>query len=350
MLRSQRLIVSAGAEIPIGARIRDASTTNAPCVRVVLCSLAMAAIVFSGVSPAKAGLWEKFWAKKHAHHNSKRGVHHNHYHHHKVHGCGHSSHKDDKHCGKASGGPCHCQHYATAPVYHPPIPAAPVYQQQAPVYQQQAAIPAYQPLAAPTYQVPIQQTLVPRPVAIQPQPAPYVPPAAPILQPPIVRWQDTSQIQYRVLPQPQTVYRQQTVYQPVVQQVSLPTPRYQLVATRFSTPPPLCYPSPNWLGFGCPPAPMIGPAPYRMQPTIVTPVIVPGPRAPVTLGREIEPLENLAPTPTFGPVPEPRGAATYGNPTPVRAALASPPTPRAAASGLFVPAPSAAAIWRARRR
>lgn len=344
MLRNHGLFVSSVVRTVNGVANQIRCTGNMPRMRLVLCSLAAIAVVVSPATSAEAGLWEKFWAKKHAHHNAKRGYHHHHFHHHKLHGCKDCRHdKDDKHCkshghckdrqpcGKSSGSPCcPCQHYATAPVYQPPIVSA------APV-QQYAAIPPYKPIAAPAYQVPLQQTLAPQPVL--PQPVVTQPVPAPILQPPVATPQVTMQ----------PVVQNRVIYQPVTHQVTHVVPRYRLVSTRISAPP--CYPSANWLGFGCPPpAPMV-PSPYVAPPATLTPMIVPTPRAPVTLGREILPLEELAPAPSSGPVPEPRADAGYGAPIPVRAAQLEPEKHRtASASGLFVPAPSAAAIWRARRR
>lgn len=337
-------------------------------VRLVLTLMAASAVVFSQGNPVDAGLWEKFWAKKHAHHNSARGVKHNHYHHHRAHkDCGGSWAKPCQ-----SSKPCNCKHHAsTAPTYPPPV------------YQTQSFQPEMYSYPA---QPPVQQTYVPPP--LPPAQVSY-PPPAPVVQPPVavatptVSWQNVNRLEYRLQPQvqsvpvtcqktvtvdegswhkvwvpkpvvkqvAQTVYQQQTVYQPVLHQVSQQIPQYNYVA-RQSVTQPWCYPSANWLGYGCPPSMPAAISPsmnYSVQPSTLAPLMVPGPRAPVTLGREIEPLESLDSMPLEQTVPEPRADATYGNLTPVSPAASGSSPARAASSGMFVPAPSAASLWRARQ-
>jgi len=334
--------------------------------RLVLSVLAAVAVLLVPSNRVSAGLWEKFWAKKHAYHNSARGVKHNHYHHHRA----------DK-CGTSKCTSCKCESHAfTAPNYQPGGYPPPTY--QAAVYQP----PVYQP---PAYQPPVYQQPVSVPVAT-----------------PAVTWQNVSRMEYRLQPQtqtvpvtrhrtvtvdegawhkvwvpkpvakqvPETVYQQQTVYQPVPYHVTQQVPRVSYVSNQVAVTPtsfgPKCYsayPKANWLGYNClPPLPCLPPlfprkpvfaprAAPRMQYSLPpSALIVPPPimRPPVTLGREIEPLESLESLLPTGPVPEPR--ADYGQLTPVRAADShSAPTRSALGSGMFVPAPSAANIWRARQ-
>ncbi len=321
--------------------------------RLVLSVLTAAAVVLIPSNRVSAGLWEKFWAKKHAYHNSARGVKHNHYHHHRADKCGTSACKS-----------CKCSSHAyAAPSYPSPVYQPPVYQPQ----------PTYQPSV---YQPPVYQQPISVPVTA-----------------PAVSWQNVSRLEYRLQPQvqtvpvtrhrsvtvdeggwhkvwvpkpvvkqvPETVYQSQTVYQSVPYQVTQQVPRVNYVSHQIAPP---CYatqPGANWLGYGClsslptlssllapRPAPQMQ---YSLQPStlIVPPSFA---RPPVTLGREIEPLESLESLPPIlppvRPVPEPR--ADYGRLTPVRAAESNPaPTRSASGSGMFVPAPSAANIWRARQ-
>ena len=324
--------------------------------RLVLSVLATVAVLLIPSNSASAGLWEKFWAKKHAHHNSARGVKHNHYHHHRAGKCGTSACKS-----------CECKSHAfTAPacqsaVYQPPVYQSSIY--QPPVYQ------------TSTYQPPVYQQPVSVPVAT-----------------PAVTWQNVSRVEYRLQPQtqavpvtrhrsvtvdeggwhkiwvpkpvvkhvPETVYPQQTVYQSVPYQVTQQVPRVSYVSSQVAVPTrtpisyrPPCYstyPSANWLGYGSPPmaAPVTAPLRYSLQPSTLAVPSFPIVRPPVTLGREIEPLDSHESFPPVRPVPEPR--ADYGQLTPVRAAESNPGrTQSASESGMFVPAPSAANIWRARQ-
>lgn len=354
--------------------------------RLVLSGLATVALLLVPSDRVSAGLWEKFWAKKHTYHNSLRGVKHNHYHHHKY---GHKagphksgSHKSG-HCGTSACKSCAGgSHAYAAPVYPPTGYQYPAYQPQAyqpPAYQPPVCHgPAYQP---PVYQPPVQQTYVAPPVVPQPVPLPVATPT--------VSWQNVSRLEYRLQPQtqtipvtrhrtvtvdegswqkiwvpkvvakqvPETVYQQQTVYQQVPYQVTQQVPQVSYVSRQMAVARPApcqaVYPRANWLGFGCPP-PMAAssplPVPYSLQRSTLSPLVLPplGVRAPVTLGREIEPLENTAPGQFQQRVPEPR--ADYGGLTPVQAADSNATPARAASTnGMFVPAPSAASIWRARQ-
>ena len=210
--------------------------------RLVLSVLTAVAVVMIPSNRVSAGLWEKFWAKKHAYHNSARGVKHNHYHHHRADKCGTSACKS-----------CKCDSHAySAPSYPPGGYPPPAYQPsvyQPPVYQQPVSVPVTTP--APT-------------------------------------WQNVSRLEYRLQPQvqtvpvtrhrtvtvdeggwhkiwvpkpvvkqvPETVYQPQTVYRSVPYQVTRQVPQVSdvsrpvNVATPISFRPP-CYltrPNANWLG------------------------------------------------------------------------------------------------------
>lgn len=116
--------------------------------------------------------------------------------------------------------------------------------------------------------------------------------------------------------------------------------------------------------------PIVG-APFASNPvTIGSPIALPmtSPTGPVQLGRELQPLNSVSSTDSasssLGPVPDPAyletpQASNSGEWTPVPAAAPEQAfrtkpvavVPRtSAASGLFVPAPSAASVWRTRIR
>ena len=193
---------------------------------------------------------------------------------------------------------------------------------------------------------------------------------------------------------PTTTYQQQTVYNQVPYQVSQRVPQvtYQQRTTmvprvtgHVASGCNACGTGNTWTshahnhsGFAGSPAivgsspvvlgPIIG-SPYASNPmTIGGPVALPmTPRSgPVQLGRELQPLNSTgssgaAPSAT-GPVPNPSfleipQASNSGEWTPVLAATPEPSRPTrsiaprtAAASGMFVPAPSAASVWRTRVR
>ena len=112
--------------------------------RLVLSVLTAAAVVLIPSNRVSAGLWEKFWAKKHAYHNSARGVKHNHYHHLRADKCGTSACKSCKCSSHAYAAPSY-----PSPVYQPPVyQPQPTYQPsvyQPPVYQQPISVPVTAP-------------------------------------------------------------------------------------------------------------------------------------------------------------------------------------------------------------
>lgn len=191
---------------------------------------------------------------------------------------------------------------------------------------------------------------------------------------------------------PTTTYQQQTVYNQVPYQVSqrIPQVTYQQTTTmvprvtgRVSSGCNVCGTGNTWTSHahnhagivGSPTVtssspvvlgPIIG-APSASNPvTIGSPVALPmtTPSGPVQLGRELQPLNSSSSSSSTspGPVPDPSfleipQASNSGEWTPVLAATpesvkstrqAAPRT--AAASGMFVPAPSAASVWRTRVR
>lgn len=114
--------------------------------------------------------------------------------------------------------------------------------------------------------------------------------------------------------------------------------------------------------------PIVG-TPYASNPiTFGSPVALPmtTQSGPVQLGRELQPLNSIispgSTSSATGPVPDPSlleipQASNSGDWTPVLAATPEPVLPTrptaprtAAASGMFVPAPSAASVWRSRVR
>jgi len=193
---------------------------------------------------------------------------------------------------------------------------------------------------------------------------------------------------------PTTTYQQQTVYNQVPYQVSqrIPQVTYQQRTTMVprvtghvrsgcNT----CGTGNTWTshahnhaGIAGSPA-VVGSSPVVLGPIIgapvaSNPVTIGGPVAlpmttrsgPVQLGRELQPLNSTgssgAASSATGPVPDPSfleipQASNSGEWTPVLAATPEPsiqrrtPAPRTAAtSGMFVPAPSAASVWRTRVR
>ena len=191
---------------------------------------------------------------------------------------------------------------------------------------------------------------------------------------------------------PTTTYQQQTVYNQVPYQVSrqIPHVTYQQRTTmvprvtghvRSSCN--ACgtgntWTSHNHAGIAGSPA-VVGSSPVVLGPIIgapfaSNPAIIGGPVAlpmttrtgPVQLGRELQPLNSTgskgAAYSAPGPVPDPSflkipQASNSGALTPVLAATPEPSIQRktpatrtAAASGMFVPAPSAASVWRTRVR
>jgi len=193
---------------------------------------------------------------------------------------------------------------------------------------------------------------------------------------------------------PTTTYQQQTVYNQVPYQVSQRVPQvtYQQRTTmvprvtgRVSSGCNTCGTGNTWTshahnhaGIAGSPA-VFGSSPVVLGPIVGTPyasnpVTIGGPVAlpmttrsgPVQLGRELQPLNSTgspgAASSATGPVPDPSfleipQASNSGEWTPVLAATperstrTKRPAPRtAAAAGMFVPAPSAASVWRTRVR
>jgi hypothetical protein len=185
---------------------------------------------------------------------------------------------------------------------------------------------------------------------------------------------------------PTTTYQQQTVYQQVPFQVSQRVPQvtYQQRTTmvprvtgRVSSGCNVCGTGNTWTSHGHNHAGITGSSPVVLGPIIrapyaSNPITIGGPVAlpmttrsgPVQLGRELQPLNSSSSSSatSLGPVPDPAyleipQASKAGGWTPVLAATpepsrqARPTAPRtAAASGMFVPAPSAASVWRTRVR
>lgn len=192
---------------------------------------------------------------------------------------------------------------------------------------------------------------------------------------------------------PTTTYQQQTVYNQVPYQVSqrIPQVTWQQRTTmvprvtgHFRSGCNTCGTGNTWTshghnhsGIAGSPAiigsspvvlgPIIG-APYASNPvTIGGPTAIPMTTGPVQLGRELQPLNSTgsseAASSATGPVPDPSflevpQASNSAEWTPVLAvapkASSTPqrPAPQtaSAASGMFVPAPSAASVWRTRVR
>jgi hypothetical protein len=187
---------------------------------------------------------------------------------------------------------------------------------------------------------------------------------------------------------PTTTYQQQTVYNKVPYQVSQRVPQvtYQQrttmiprvtghVASGCNT----CRTGNTWTSHAHNHPQVVGSSPVVLGPIVGTPyasnpVTIGGPVAlpmttrsgPVQLGRELQPLNSTGSsssgTSATGPVPDPSfleipQASNSGEWKPVLAAApitSAPPQPAAprtaAASGMFVPAPSAASVWRTRVR
>ena len=185
---------------------------------------------------------------------------------------------------------------------------------------------------------------------------------------------------------PTTTYQQQTVYNQVPYQVSQRVPQVTFQQTTTMVPRAsghvssgcnTCGSGNTWTShghnhgaiIGSSPVvlgPIIG-APYSSNPiTIGGPVAIPMtvPSGPVQLGRELQPLNSSSSSGATspGPVPDPSHlqipqASNSGEWTPVLAASPEQvrPTRQAAprtatGSGMFVPAPSAASVWRTRVR
>ena len=187
---------------------------------------------------------------------------------------------------------------------------------------------------------------------------------------------------------PTTTYQQQIVYQQVPYQVSQRVPQvtYQQTTTmvprvtgHVSSGCNACGMGNTWTSHAHNHSGIVGSSPVVLGPIIgapvaSNPVTIGGPVAlpmtvpsgPVQLGRELQPLNSTGTsssgTSATGPVPDPSfleipQASNSGEWTPVLAASPDPVSssrraePRtAAASGMFVPAPSAASVWRTRVR
>jgi hypothetical protein len=189
---------------------------------------------------------------------------------------------------------------------------------------------------------------------------------------------------------PTTTYQQQTVYQQVPYQVSQRVPHVSYQQTTTMVPRMTghvasgcntCGAGNTWTSHAHNHAGVMGSSPVVLGPilgapvtsnpvTIGGPVALPmyGPTGPVQLGRELQPLSSAgssnSASSVLGPVPDPAyleipQASNSGDWTPVLAAAPEqtyrsnpvPTVPRtSSASGLFVPAPSAASVWRTRVR
>ncbi|NQV24429.1 MAG: hypothetical protein HQ518_08680 [Rhodopirellula sp.] len=191
---------------------------------------------------------------------------------------------------------------------------------------------------------------------------------------------------------PTTTYQQQIVYQQVPYQVSQRVPQVTYQQTTTMVPQyaghvaagcNTCGSGNTWTSPAHNHAGIVGSSPVVLGPIIgapvaSNPVTIGGPitlpmntqtgpfqSGPVQLGRELQPLNSTSSSESdsssLGPVPDPAyleipQASNSGEWTPVLAATpesADRPTsaPRtAAASGMFVPAPSAASVWRTRIR
>ena len=191
---------------------------------------------------------------------------------------------------------------------------------------------------------------------------------------------------------PTTTYQQQTVYNQVPYQVSQQIPQVTYQQRTTMVPPVTGHVRPScnacgtgntWTshnhhaGIAGSPA-VVGSSPVVLGPIIgapfaSNPAIIGGPVAlpmtarsgPVQLGRELQPLNSIgakgAADSAPGPVPDPSfleipQASNSEALTPVLAASPestqrkTPATRTATASGMFVPAPSAASVWRTRIR
>lgn len=185
---------------------------------------------------------------------------------------------------------------------------------------------------------------------------------------------------------PTTTYQQQTVYNQVPYQVSQRVPQvtYQQTTTmvprvsgHVSSGCNTCGTGNSWTSHGHNHGAITGSSPVVLGPIIGTPyasnpITIGGPVAipmtvpsgPVQLGRELQPLNSSSSSgsTSHGPVPDSSyleipQASNFGEWTPVLAASPEPSRPTrqaapqtAATSGMFVPAPSAASVWRTRVR
>lgn len=188
---------------------------------------------------------------------------------------------------------------------------------------------------------------------------------------------------------PTTTYQQQTVYRQVPYQVSQRVPQvtYQQTTTmvpqvtgRVSSGCNTCGTGHTWTSHahshgavgavtGSSPVvlgPIIGTPGPSVPHTAGGPVALPmtSPSGPIQLGRELQPLNSnrSSSSTSIGPVPDPANleipqASRSNEYTPMLAVApeadqpSQPPAPRSAsASGRFVPAPSAASVWRTRVR
>lgn len=186
---------------------------------------------------------------------------------------------------------------------------------------------------------------------------------------------------------PTTAYQQQIVYRQVPYQVTQRVPQVSYQTTTRMVPQytrsvvsgcNTCGTGNVWTSRGHAHAGVIGSSPVALGPIlglpvtpnltipnrVIGPVTVPMKRStgPVQLGRDLEPLTSVKPSPALGPVPDPAYletplAAETNEWTPVVAAIpkesaaAKPAAPRvSSATGMFVPAPSAASVWRTRFR
>lgn len=189
---------------------------------------------------------------------------------------------------------------------------------------------------------------------------------------------------------PITTYQQQTVYRQVPHQVTQRVPQVsyqtttrmipQVTGTAVTGCGSCGAPRTTWNAY--PPAGTITGLPVLGTPTAIPGSIVSGPttlpmtpsQQPIQLGRELQPLDSLAspkPSSTTGPVPDPAyleipqasNSASDDGWTPVLAVNPSSgdessPAPSnsgsaprvGSSSGKFVPAPSAASVWRTRVR
>ena len=191
---------------------------------------------------------------------------------------------------------------------------------------------------------------------------------------------------------PQTVYQQQIVYKQVPYQITQRIPQVSWQATPRALPRVTggtiagcntCGAPTTWNPYGY--SGVVGAAPVITGPTTGSPVtlsppIIGGPltvpaapsQQPVQLGRELQPLDattdsSASSSSSLGPVPDPAyldtpQASNFSNgewtpvltakptPAPPASPAAAAPPRTSSAAGRFVPAPSAANVWRTRVR
>lgn len=277
-------------------------------------------------------------------------------------GCNHCQHHQHQHpCQRCQANPCACTR--TAPVSQVTM------QPQMQMVPQTVSVPqvTYQDVTRTEYRTEAQTQTIPvttyQTVTVDEGAWQQVwVPRIVQKQVPQVTYQQ--QISYRQVPYqvtqrvPQVSYQNQTTMVPQVAQSTCNVCGTTGVATAPIYPSPMATVPPPPMAVA-PPPPVVGPQHATQQPVI--------------LGTELQPLSSLsgirnypttASTDSLAPVPDPRYLDTPGTSSPdvassdswmpVRTAEAPAqerPAPRtSAASGLFVPAPASANIWRTRIR